>query len=298
MPLDFTVMSIKPRLIILSIQFASFQVSIQFYTALSSGGETFGGFNPSTISNGTLEFAHNLLREFKLGRSAVQETINIIEACGEASSSERTTRRWFQKFKVGDFGLEDQDGRGRRSTFKNEDLKSHIESNNTQTVCESFSKYSSLAPMQDFIRENQLSKHLYQSSSGMEFTALIKACSASSLVSNLSLSTIIFGNKKGHKVLGLVNMVDEVTNWTPDLAKKTNVWAEVCGLALPWLTTNNSDPTKEIELVRFLLREDRRITYQQLGKGVGFGSAAINTIINDHFKYRKLVSRWTPYSLT
>ncbi|UYV82498.1 hypothetical protein LAZ67_21002540 [Cordylochernes scorpioides] len=86
--------------------------------------------------NGTLEFAHNLLREFKLGRSAAQETINIIEAWGEASSSERTTRRWFQKFKVGDFGLEDQDSRGRRSIFTNKDLKSHIESNNTQTVCE------------------------------------------------------------------------------------------------------------------------------------------------------------------
>ncbi|UYV84955.1 hypothetical protein LAZ67_X004093 [Cordylochernes scorpioides] len=36
------------------------------------------------------------------------------------------------------------------------------------------------------------------------------------------------------------------------------------------------------ELVRFLLREDRRITYQQLEKSVGIGSAAINTIIDDH----------------
>ena len=27
------------------------------------------------------------------------------------------------------------------------------------------------------------------------------------------------------------------------------------------------------------------------------GSAATNTIINDHLKYRKLVSRWVPYSL-
>ncbi|UYV71026.1 K02A2.6-like [Cordylochernes scorpioides] len=37
---------------------------------------------------------------------------------------------------VCDFGLEHQDGRGRRSTYKNEYLKSHIESNKTQTVCE------------------------------------------------------------------------------------------------------------------------------------------------------------------
>ncbi|UYV83596.1 hypothetical protein LAZ67_23001579 [Cordylochernes scorpioides] len=60
-------------------------------------------------------------------------------------------------------------------------------------------------------------------------------------------------------------------------------------------TTNSSDPRK---LVRFLLMEDRRITYQQLDKNVGIGSAAINTIINDHLKYRKLVSRWVPHSLT
>ncbi|UYV78080.1 hypothetical protein LAZ67_16000042 [Cordylochernes scorpioides] len=46
------------------------------------------------------------------------------------------------------------------------------------------------------------------------------------------------------------------------------------------------------------LREYRRITYQQLGKSVGIGTAAINTIINDHLKYRKLVSRWVPHSLT
>ncbi|UYV80108.1 SETMAR [Cordylochernes scorpioides] len=39
-----------------------------------------------------------LLCEFKLGRSAIQATKNIFEAWGEASSSERTTRRWFQKF--------------------------------------------------------------------------------------------------------------------------------------------------------------------------------------------------------
>ncbi|UYV82338.1 hypothetical protein LAZ67_21001743 [Cordylochernes scorpioides] len=39
---------------------------------------------------------------------------------------------------------------------------------------------------------------------------------------------------------------------------------------------------EKIELVRFLLKEDRRITFQQLEKSVGIGSAAINTIINDH----------------
>ncbi|UYV66847.1 hypothetical protein LAZ67_4003066 [Cordylochernes scorpioides] len=42
----------------------------------------------------------------------------------------------------------------------------------------------------------------------------------------------------------------------------------------------------------------KRITYQQLEKSVSIESAAINTIINDHLKYRKLVSRWVSRSLT
>ncbi|UYV78175.1 hypothetical protein LAZ67_16000370 [Cordylochernes scorpioides] len=33
-------------------------------------------------------------------------------------------------------------------------------------------------------------------------------------------------------------------------------------------------------------------------ESVGIGSAAINTILNDHLKYRKLVSRWVTHSLT
>ncbi|UYV75638.1 hypothetical protein LAZ67_13000813 [Cordylochernes scorpioides] len=39
-------------------------------------------------------------------------------------------------------------------------------------------------------------------------------------------------------------------------------------------------------------------TYQQLEKSVVIGSAAIKTIINDNLKYRKLVIRWVPHSLT
>ncbi|UYV84301.1 hypothetical protein LAZ67_X001777 [Cordylochernes scorpioides] len=77
------------------------------------------------------------------------------EAWGE-DSSERT--RWFQKFKVGDIGLEDQDGRGRRSTFKNVDLKSHIESNNTQTVRETRCKREGAEVITSF---GELTAHLY-----------------------------------------------------------------------------------------------------------------------------------------
>ncbi|UYV74202.1 hypothetical protein LAZ67_11002413 [Cordylochernes scorpioides] len=44
---------------------------------------------------------------------------------------------------------------------------------------------------------------------------------------------------------------------------------------------------EKIELVRILVREYRRITYQQLEKSVNIGSAVINNIISDHLNYRK-----------
>ncbi|UYV83906.1 hypothetical protein LAZ67_X000569 [Cordylochernes scorpioides] len=47
-----------------------------------------------------------------------------------------------------------------------------------------------------------------------------------------------------------------------------------------------------------IIKEAPSITYQQLEKSVGIGLAAVNTIINDYLKYRKLVSRLVPHSLT
>ncbi|UYV84775.1 hypothetical protein LAZ67_X003451 [Cordylochernes scorpioides] len=70
--------------------------------------------------------------------------------------------------------------------------------------------------------------------------------------------------------------------------KKTNLEDEPRSGRPPTAVTQ-----EKIELVRFLLREDRRITYQLLEKSADIvASAAINTIINDHLKFRKLVSRW------
>ncbi|UYV70703.1 hypothetical protein LAZ67_8000326 [Cordylochernes scorpioides] len=54
-------------------------------------------------------------------------------------------------------------------------------------------------------------------------------------------------------------------------------------------STNCSDPRK-LELLRFLLREDQIITYQQLEK-VWALDRQQSTIINDHLKYRKLVTK-------
>ena len=68
-----------------------------------------------------------LLYEFKMGHNATEATRNIISAWGEGSMSEWTARRWFQKFRDGDFSLEDQEGRGRPSTVDHEYLKNIVE---------------------------------------------------------------------------------------------------------------------------------------------------------------------------
>lgn len=77
-----------------------------------------------------------LLHEFKLGHNAAQTTRNIVEAWGEGSTSERTVRRWFEKFRSGDVSLEDEEGRGRPPAVDNDQLKAIVEANPRQTVRE------------------------------------------------------------------------------------------------------------------------------------------------------------------
>ena len=49
--------------------------------------------------------------EFKLGHSAAQATRNINISFGDSSATESTMRRWFAKFRFGDFDLRDDEGR-------------------------------------------------------------------------------------------------------------------------------------------------------------------------------------------
>ena len=41
----------------------------------------------------------------------------------EAALSERTCREWFQRFKSGDFDVEDRPGGGKEKTFENSELE-------------------------------------------------------------------------------------------------------------------------------------------------------------------------------
>src|SRR5699024_11886658 len=57
-----------------------------------------------------------LLHKFKLGHNTADATRNVNRAWGDGTASDRTTRRWFEKFRNGDTNLEDEEGRSEEHT--------------------------------------------------------------------------------------------------------------------------------------------------------------------------------------
>lgn len=57
----------------------------------------------------------------------------LSETYGDAALSERTCREWFQRFKNGDFDVEDKHGGGREKTFKDEQLEALLDEDSCQT---------------------------------------------------------------------------------------------------------------------------------------------------------------------
>ncbi|PAA64652.1 hypothetical protein BOX15_Mlig033664g1 [Macrostomum lignano] len=55
---------------------------------------------------------------------------------------------------------------------------------------------------------------------------------------------------------------------------------------------------ENIAAVQELIHQDPRITTDMLAMNVGIGSAAVDTILHDHLRVRKLCARWIPHILT
>jgi len=72
------------------------------------------------------------LYEFKFGHNAGNLKHQYFN--GEDSVTESTMRRWFAKFRSGDFGLEDEEGRGWKPSIENDQLRTFVESNLQTTV--------------------------------------------------------------------------------------------------------------------------------------------------------------------
>lgn len=75
----------------------------------------------------------------------MQTARNINEVFGENVANERTVRRWFKKFRSGDFSLENEP-RGRPETKVDDELKVAVEADTTQTTRELAAKFNVSIP--------------------------------------------------------------------------------------------------------------------------------------------------------
>lgn len=67
------------------------------------------------------------LHEFRLGHLASEATRNICHTMGQGIATLRSVQRWFQRFKHGDFDIEDSTIPGRPITFDNDEILQLIE---------------------------------------------------------------------------------------------------------------------------------------------------------------------------
>lgn len=77
-----------------------------------------------------------MLYEFKLGHNVTDASENINRAWGKKTTTERTVRRWFQRFQNGDMSLVEASGRGRVASVDNDHLRTIVEGNPRTTVRE------------------------------------------------------------------------------------------------------------------------------------------------------------------
>jgi len=70
---------------------------------------------------------------FNMKKSAVQAYRMFPNTYGEIAISEKTYREWFQRFKNGDFDIENRHDSGREKVFKDVELKALLHEDSCQT---------------------------------------------------------------------------------------------------------------------------------------------------------------------
>ena len=81
-------------------------------------------------------FRHVLLHYFDLKKSAAEAYKLLLDAYGEAAPSERTCRKWMQRFKEGDIDVQDKKRSGQPKKFDDEELQELLNENPAQTLKE------------------------------------------------------------------------------------------------------------------------------------------------------------------
>ena len=70
---------------------------------------------------------------FNLKKSAAEAHRLLVETYGEAALSERSCRECFQKFKNGEFDIEDKERSGRPKVYENAELEALLDQESFQT---------------------------------------------------------------------------------------------------------------------------------------------------------------------
>ena len=74
-----------------------------------------------------------LIYLFHLKKSAAEAHRSLVEVYGDAALSERSCREWFQKFKNGEFDVEDKEREGRPVKFEDAELEALLDQDSCQT---------------------------------------------------------------------------------------------------------------------------------------------------------------------
>jgi len=86
------------------------------------------------IEENKVHFKHLMLFFYWKDKNATQAANKICAVYGEGAVVERTVRKWFARFKAGDFNLEDQECPGRPSITDEDQIKTLIENNPRYTT--------------------------------------------------------------------------------------------------------------------------------------------------------------------
>ena len=74
-----------------------------------------------------------LIYFFNLKKSAAEAHRLLVRTYGEAALTERSCREWFQKFKNGDFNIEDKERSGRLKVYRDAELEALSDQDSCQT---------------------------------------------------------------------------------------------------------------------------------------------------------------------
>ena len=88
------------------------------------------------MSEMRIHFRHLMLYEFRKGSSVTIATKNMCAVYGENALSSRTCRKWFQRFRAGNFCLEDEERSGRPPQTDEDKIRDLVEKSRSLTVQE------------------------------------------------------------------------------------------------------------------------------------------------------------------